>query len=621
MVRMYTGYFFILIFIPIFIILLMLVSTETGRVQSVHEVLDSKINIEDTNLSQTSYIKDKDGQIVSEIYKPMNRVYVSSDKIPDFIKQLFIISEDQHFYEHPGFDLTAMGRALAVNMQASGIEEGASTITQQLARNLFLTHEQSYNRKLSEILYAYQLERNYSKEEILELYLNTVYFHNGAYGIEAAANTYFQKKAEQLTSAEQAFLAAIPNNPSLYNPLRHFDRTKSRQERLIDSYQQAGLINNEEAVAMKNEPISLSPKKRIDMYPDYVTYVESELKDLISKADGFEVQMAEADSSKLEELQKKLDERVDEVIASGIIIETALHPAVQEKAVNAVKKHLPYKEIEGSVSVIDNQTHEIMALVGGKNYQKYEFHRAFQGYRQPGSAIKPILVYAPYINRTNASLSEKVSADNFCSNGYCPKNYGGGTYGMVSLERALTKSYNTPAVRILQKNGIENAFGDLAKFEFKKVTAEDQRLPAAIGGFAYGMTSLELTNAFSVFANEGFYQPARAIRQVTDLSGKVLYTWEAKQTPVWSSTTVKKMRTVLNKVVTSGTGRKANFRSPYIGGKTGTTNDYHDFWFIGLTDKVTAGVWVGKDTPSNIKYVESIAPHQRIWKEIVSQIK
>lgn len=618
---MYTGYFFIIIFIPIFIILLMLVSTETSRVQSVNEVLDSKINIEDTNLSQTSYIKDKDGQIVSEFYKPMNRVYVSSDKIPDFIKQLFIISEDQHFYEHPGFDLTAMGRALAVNMQASGIEEGASTITQQLARNLFLTHEQSYNRKLSEILYAYQLERNYSKEEILELYLNTVYFHNGAYGIEAAANTYFQKKAEQLTSAEQAFLAAIPNNPSLYNPLRHFDRTKSRQERLIDSYQQAGLINNEEAVAMKKEPISLSPKKRIDMYPDYVTYVESELKDLISKADGYEAKMAEADSSKREELQKKLDERVDEVIASGIIIETALHPAVQEKAVNAVKKHLPYKEIEGSVSVIDNQTHEIMALVGGKNYQKYEFHRAFQGYRQPGSAIKPILVYAPYINRTNASLSERVSADNFCSNGYCPKNYGGGTYGMVSLERALTKSYNTPAVRILQKNGIENAFGDLAKFEFKKVTAEDHRLPAAIGGFAYGMTSLELTNAFSVFANEGFYQPARAIRQVTDLSGKVLYAWEAKQTPVWSSTTVKKMRTVLNKVVTSGTGRKAYFGSPYIGGKTGTTNDYHDFWFIGLTEKVTAGVWVGKDTPSTIKYVESTAPHQRIWKEIVSQIK
>ncbi|RTR36034.1 penicillin-binding protein [Robertmurraya yapensis] len=621
MMRVFTGYFFIILLLPVFIILLIQLSEETSRVQSFHKVLDKNIQVEETNLSQSSFIKDQNGKIVSEIHKPMNRIYVSSEKIPEFIKEIFILSEDKHFYEHAGFDIAAMGRALAVNIQANGIEEGASTITQQLARNLYLSYEQTYNRKLSEVLYAYQLERMYSKEEILELYLNTIYFNSGAYGIEAAANTYFQKSTEQLTKAELAFLAAIPNNPTLYNPITHFDQTKARQERLIDLITKEGFLNNEEAIALKGESIQLNPKKRIDLYPDYITYVESELKDLIAQSEGFTAQMAEADASQKELLEKNLDTRVNEIIASGIVIETALNPTVQERAVQAVKRYLPYEDIEGSATVIDHGAHEIIALVGGKNYQKYDFNRAYQGYRQPGSAIKPLLVYAPYINQTNATLSEKISADNICFNEYCPKNYGEGTYGMVTLEQALIKSYNTPAVRILNKTGIENAFNDLAKFQFKKVTAEDQRLPAAIGGFSYGMTSLEMTNAFTVFANGGNYQPARTIRQVTDLSGKVLYKWDDSLTVVWNSTTVDKMRTLLNKVTTSGTGRKAYFPSPYIGGKTGTTNDYHDFWFIGLTDKVTAGVWVGKDNPANIKYVESTAPHQLIWKEIVSGIK
>lgn len=618
MARMFTGYFFVILLIPLFILLVSLFSTETKRVQSFHDVLDEQIVIEKTNLSQTSYIMDRNGETISEIHKPLNRIYVSSEQIPAFMKQIFIVSEDQNFYEHPGFDLTAMGRALAVNMGAGEIEEGASTITQQLARNLYLNHEKTYNRKLSEILYAYQLERTYSKEEILELYLNTVYFQNSAYGIEAAALTYFQKHASQLTNAEQAFLAAIPNNPSLYNPVKHFDNTKARQERLIDLMHEAGVIHYEEAASMKEEKIVLSPVERVDKFPDYVTYVEAELKELISRTEGFEEKITQADPEEKSELQGQLQARVDEVISSGIIVETALNPSIQGKAVHAVKTHLPYQDIEGSATVIDHETHEIIALVGGKNYKKHDFNRAFQGFRQPGSTIKPLLAYAPYIDRTNAALTERISADDFCKNGYCPKNYGGGTYGRVTLEQAFIRSYNTPAVRLLDQTGIENAFADISKFQFEKVVSADHGLPAAIGGFSYGMTSLELTNAFTVFGNEGSYQPARAIRQVTDLSGKVLYDWSDESVPVWKEATITKMRTLLNKVVTSGTGRKAYVNRSYVGGKTGTTNDYHDFWFVGLTDQITVGVWIGKDTPSNIKSVERTAPHQLIWKDIVS---
>lgn len=188
----------------------MLVTTEAGQVQSFHRILDERINIAETKLTQTSYIKDRNNDIVSEIYKPMNRIYISSERIPEFTKNLFILSEDQHFYEHPGFDLTAMGRALAVNISANEIEEGASTITQQLARNLYLNYEQSYNRKLSEVLYAYQLERTYTKEAILELYLNTVYFQNGAYGIESLLPIHIFKKDGRVNCCRASLFSFHP---------------------------------------------------------------------------------------------------------------------------------------------------------------------------------------------------------------------------------------------------------------------------------------------------------------------------------------------------------------------------------------------------------------------------
>lgn len=615
MERMLTGYVFIIILMPLFIMLLIFTTTEANRVQSFHDVLDEKITIDRMELSQSSFITDRNGQVISEIHKPYHRIYVSTEIIPDFLKNIFIASEDQNFYEHPGFDLSAIGRALAVNLKAKSIEEGASTITQQLARNLYLSHEQSYNRKLSEVLYAYQLERMYSKEDILELYLNTVYFNNGAYGIEAAATTYFQKSIAELTNGELAFLAAIPNNPSLYNPLTSFERTKDRQERLLDQLQKSGYMSKEEAEKTKAEPIRLAPKERIDLYPDYVTYVEAELKELIAQTEGIAARSAE------HELEEKVNERFDEVIASGVIIETALHPAIQTKAKETVKRYLPYDEIEGAVTVIDHQQQEIIALIGGKEYEKHNFHRAFQAYRQPGSAIKPLLVYAPYLERTNAGLYDRVSADSFCSNGYCPENYGGANYGSVTLEQAFMYSYNTPAVRLLDKIGIMNGFEDLSQFQFKKVTAQDHVLPAAIGGFTYGMSVLELTNAFTTFATGGDYEPAHAIRQVTDLSGNILYKWEEQPVDIWSEPTIEKMRSLLQRAVISGTGRKAYFPSGYIGGKTGTTNDYHDYWFVGLTEEITAGVWVGKDTPANIKYVESAAPHLRIWREIATEIE
>ncbi|MBT2706391.1 penicillin-binding protein [Pseudomonas sp. ISL-84] len=604
--------------LPIFVVLVFATSSETQKVQGFHEVLDENLQIKEIRLPLTSYIKAGNGQVISEIHQPVNRVYLSSGGISSFLKDVFITAEDQHFYEHAGFDIAAIGRALAINIQSDDIEQGASTITQQLARNVFLTHEQSYNRKLSEILYAYELERKFSKEKILELYINAIYFQNGAYGIEAASRLYFQKSAADLSKAQLAFLAAIPNNPSFYDPVKHFDRTKKRQVRLIDQLKEENLLSLEEAETIKSESISLQMKQRIDLYPDYVTYVEAELRELISQKEGYHEKVSIADEQKKDELDTQLDERIASLMEQGVIIETALNPALQEKAKSSLQKRLPYKDVEGAAAVIDNDTLEISALAGGKNYHKYDFNRAFQAYRQPGSAIKPLLVYAPYIERTNASLQDQINAGAFCRNGYCPQNYGGARYGMVSLERAFIHSYNTPAVRLLDSIGIEIGFKDLSQFRFKMVSKKDRGLSAAVGGFSYGMTPLELTSAYTVFANEGYYRPARAIRKVTNLEGELLYSWDDPSVQIWSNRTTDKLRQLMAKTVQSGTARKAILPNRYAGGKTGTTNGYKDYWFIGLTGQYTAGVWIGKDDPGSLVSIQSQAPQLLIWKDMMA---
>ncbi|MGN7401106.1 transglycosylase domain-containing protein [Cytobacillus praedii] len=616
---MFAGYILIAALLPIFMTVVFVAGSEIAQVQGFHEVLEKKIPMKEIKLPQTSFIKASDGAVISEISKPVNRINLDSADIPIFLKELFVVSEDQHFYEHPGFDFPAIGRALAINMQSNDIKQGASTITQQLARNLYLNTEKSYNRKLSELLYAYEIERSYTKEEILELYINAIYFHNGVYGIEAASQFYFQKQTKELSKAELAFLASIPNNPSMYNPFKYFDRTKERQERLIDQLSEQQLISLGEAEEIKNEPVLLNRREQIDLYPDYVTYVEEELNDLIAQQEGFNKKLASATEQEKEKVEEKLRQRVENVIASGIIIETALDPAIQEKTKESVKNRLPYNDIEGAAVVIDHEKHQVVALVGGKHYQKYDFNRGYQAYRQPGSAIKPILVYGPYLERTNASLQKKVNAGPYCKNGYCPKNYGGGVYGNVSLERAFIYSYNTPAVRLLDSIGVENGFKDLANFQFSKVTASDHMLSSALGGLSYGMTPLELTAAYTAFANNGYYQPSRAIKKVTNMDGKVLYSWKDSQVEVWSKATTDKIRQLMKKTIQSGTAKKINLSNGYAGGKTGTTNDYKDYWFIGLTDQYTAGVWIGKDKPENMKSIQSAAPQQLIWKDMMTK--
>nr|WP_309100313.1 transglycosylase domain-containing protein [Fredinandcohnia onubensis] len=617
--RRQTGYIITFLLFLLFLFVLFQVNGELKVAKSFPAVLDEKIPIDEVVLPQTSYITDRTGNVISEIHHSENRITLTKDEIPQIVKELFITIEDQHFYEHLGFDVSGISRALLVNLQNDSIDQGGSTLTQQLARNLYLTNEKTYNRKLSELLYSYQLERNLSKEEIITLYINAIYFQNGAYGIETASHLYFNQSIKDASLAKIAFLCAIPNNPSLYNPVTHFTNTKERQERILLNLFEAGKITKVEYEKAIHEPIKLAKKEKIvDQYPDYTTYIYQEFEELIAEKMGYNKKINSATSNdKKEKLYKELDVKVKETLKSGIIIETALNPSIQEAAIHSVERYLPHANVQGAAAVIDHSRNQLVSIVGGKNYEKFSFHRAYQAFRQPGSAIKPLLVYAPYFDQTGASISQTINANNYCKNGYCPRNYGGGQYGNVSLQTAFKYSYNTPAVRLLERIGVENGFNYIDKLHFSNVVKEDHHLPAAIGGFTYGMSTLEMTNAFATFANNGQFIQARGITRVTDLQGKILYEWNEQPSAVWSRSANQKVRSLLEDVVKSGTAKEANFSSGYIGGKTGTTNDVKDLWFVGLTEKYTAGVWVGHDQNKSIYYMESQKPQIYIWKDIM----
>ena len=615
MFRAIIGWLLLAALIPLFIMTFYLSKEEAASVKPVNEVLDQKIKLEKVDFSQNSYMYDRDGSLISEIVSnDENRVFVKYDKIPDSVKELFLRSEDRNFYDHKGIDFMGVIRALAANVKNHGISQGASTITQQLSRNLYLSHERSFSRKFTELLYSYELERKFSKDEILESYLNTIYFSNGVYGVGSAANYYFDKPLSSLTLAQMAFISAIPNNPTLYDPLKQFKHTKKRQERLLGILKNDGVITKKQYKKAVKEKISLSLSEKKNLYPDYVTYANEEFTDLVSDQEGFTKRLKKAKTAQAKKaIQKELSEKVSALLQDGVKIYTALDPSLQQRAVYQLNAQLPYQGVEGGSAVINHETHQIVALAGGKNYKKFDFNYAYQAQRQPGSAIKPLLDYGPYIDQTGATASSTISAGKFCSSGYCPQNYSHKTYGTVTLETAFKNSYNTPAIRMLDTVGVQKGFSYLEKFSFEHIVADDYRLPSALGGFTKGFSPLEITDAYTVFGNQGAYTQSHSITKVTDLDGKTLYKWKESPKQVYSQRTNETMRKLLASVVKSGTGKKANFNAPYIGGKTGTSNDYKDIWFVGLTDQYTMGVWVGRDR-GTVESIYNSSPHLRIWK-------
>lgn len=610
------GIFIALLFIPVLILVQGAIAVELRSAESFKGQMSDSIELSSPANNVPVTMKDRNGLIFAEEYIEW-REPLPLASVPTFARQLFLESEDTGFFEHRGYDVSAIVRAFAVNTATDDVRQGASTITQQVVRMRFLSTEKTYERKLTELFYAAELEKQSTKEEILEMYVNEMYFGNHVYGIGAAATYYFSKPLNELNEAELAFIAAIPNNPSLYNPLKHFDRTKKRQERLLTILTKNKVITAEQADEFKNTAIELKLKKKESNYPAYSTYVLAELADLIAKSEGLTEKIANArDTSEKIELERKVKERTAEVLAAGLVIETALNPKKQKLDEQKISSLLKPAGVEAGAAVIDNETREIVSLFAGKDYKKADFHRAFQAVRQPGSAIKPLLVYAPLFESGPYTENTPINSGNLCIGSYCPTNIGGYVYGNVTVKEAFRKSHNTAAVRLFQMVGVEEAFNYIAPFHFKSITKRDMNYAAALGGFSKGMTPIELAGAYSSFI-DGTYSSVHAIRAVKDREGNVLYEWPVEKSEVWSPTTVAQIRTMMSDVVLNGTGRGISYTTAYTGAKTGTTDHYKDLWVGGLNDNYTTAVWVGYDRPQSLKALSDQKLHLRIFSTLL----
>ena len=578
--------------------------------------MSDSIKLSNPTVNVPVTLKDGNGLIFAEEYVEWrNPLPLSS--IPLFARQLFLESEDTGFFEHKGYDVAAIVRAFAVNTATDDVSQGASTITQQVVRMRFLSTEKTYERKLTELFYAAELEKQSTKDEILEMYMNEMYFGHQVYGIGAAATYYFSRPLDELNKAEMAFLAAIPNNPSLYDPLKHFDQTKVRQERLLSVLTKNKVLTTEEAEVHKNTAIQLDLKEKVNTFPTYSTYALAELSDLIAQSEGLSEKMKHAkDDAEKIALEAIVKQRTAEVLSKGLIIETALNPGKQRRDEQTISSLLEPEGVQAGAAVIDNETREIVSLFAGKNYKKADFHRAFQAIRQPGSVLKPLLVYAPLFESGSYTENTPINSGNICIGSYCPTNIGGYVYGNVTVKEAFRQSHNTAAVRLLQMIGVEEAFNYIAPFGFKSVTQQDMNYAAALGGFSKGMTPIELAGAYSSFI-DGRYTPAHAIRAVKDRTGTILYEWPDDKEDVWSPATVTQIRSMMSDVVLNGTGRGIPYTTSYTGAKTGTTDHYKDLWVGGLNDNYTTAVWVGYDRPQSIKLLSDQKLHLRIFSTLL----
>lgn len=594
------GLVAILCALPLLLFTQQAIVAEIDEAQVMKTHLSEAIQLVAPSYELPITMQDQHGQTFSEVYVEWRTPLLLSE-VPSFAQHLFLESEDAEFYQHRGYNVSAIIRAFLVNSQVDNKSQGGSTITQQLIRMQYLTPDKTYERKVVELLYAAELEKTMSKEEIFEAYLNEMYFGNRVYGIGSAATFYFSRSLHELTEAEMAFIAAIPNNPKRYNPLVNFDETKARQERLLDTMSARKIITREEATQFKAAPIELAVKTKTNQFPMYGDYVLAELKQLIAHQEGLTQKLEkETNEDRKKMIYEEMNEKIAQVIRAGITIETALDPKKQAADERALNDLVRTSNLQAGAAVIDNDSREIVSLFGGAQYAADDFNRSYQAVRQPGSALKPLLVYAPLFENTSYTARTNVNSGPICIQSFCPKNVGGHVYGLTTIQDAFRHSHNTTAVRLLQQVGIEQAFSHLEPFQFKSISSKDMNYAAALGGLHNGVTPLELAGAFSSFV-DGMYDKPHAIRTVKDYEGNILYEWQTNRTAVWSTSTTATIRTLLQDVVLNGTGRGVPITTSYTGLKTGTTDNYHDLWTAGLNDHYTSAVWLGHDTPRSIQ--------------------
>lgn len=562
--------------------------------------------------TKTTIVYDAYDEELCQIKNIKDMYYVDFSEIPETLADAFIVMEDQDFYSHKGIDYKAIIRATFVNKQRGEIVQGASTITQQLARNIFLSQEVTWDRKIEEMFIAGEMEKRYSKDQILEFYLNNIYFGNGYYGVEAAAKGYFSKHVSELTLPEQAFIAAIPNGPTKYNPLTNFDNTDTRRKLILRKLYDGDYISSMTFYTSYNEEVVLSLADNSEVSDSVATYVRHCATESLMEAVGFTFRYnfdSEDDYNSYMDMYDSYYNRYQQMlVGGGYTIYTSIDRDIQDKLQNALDEGLSgYTEIsdegiykmQGSATCIDNETGNVVAIVGSRSQDgpSLGLNRAYQSYRQSGSAIKPLSVYLPYFMKGH--FPEEIMTDEYIPGG--PLNADRSYAGEMTLADAIKYSKNTIAWKVYQDVTPQVGISYLMKMGFKKVWYDKDYNAASLGGFTYGVTSEEMAGAFATIANDGVYRKATCVRKIYGPEGKLIRDESERGGRVYSSMTCREMTEVLQTVVNGGgTGGAAAVDGWEIAGKTGSTNSDKDLWFCGYSPYYTTAVWMGYDYPEQI---------------------
>jgi penicillin-binding protein 1A len=524
--------------------------------------------------SETTYIYDIKGKLLTSIHGEANREVVSLDRISPNLKRAVLASEDGHFYDHHGINPSGVGRALVVNWAAGGVREGGSTITMQLVKNLFLSQKRAFTRKLAEGVLAIRLEQILSKDQILEMYLNQVYWGHNNYGVQTAARSYFGKSAETLTLGESAMMAGLIQAPEEFSPFVSMKLAKQKQKEVLGRMLDLNWINQQ----------------------DYDDALKQEIK--LGRIRSFQGSaLPYVTNTVAQELAKKFGREA--LLKGGMRVQTTVEVDFQSMAEQTVAKWHKTLLSQGlyknqiALVAIDPRTHFVKALVGGVDPKTSEFNRATQSQRQPGSSFKPFVYYAAFATGKYAPDSTVVDSPVSYRDGdgwYYPRNYDGGFSGAMSIRKALAQSRNIPVIKIGKAIGMNRVIEACRTLGIMSPMEPVTSLPLG----AIGVTPLEMASAYATFANYGWQSPPTIIARVTDSNGNVLLDNTPKPQLVldpWASAAIVD---VMQSVVNEGTGKGAALGRP-VAGKTGTTSSEKDIWFVGTVPQLTTAVWVGRD--------------------------
>ncbi len=561
-------------------------------IRSIESILPNINEIENFNRKGTITLLSTNQEFIHKIGSSKENELKNND-IPGKIEKAFIAAEDRRFYSHQGLDFIGIVRALIMNFRKREFHEGASTITQQLARMVFLNQNKTFNRKIKEAAIALKIDRNLTKKKILKHYLNNIYLGSNAYGISDAAWVYFSKRPDQLTLEESALIAGLAPAPSYYSPLVNTKLAIKRRNIILERMRSENFISQNDLIKSKNKPLNLNPgtpKYLISSAPFFSSWVYQKLPELLTN---------------------------DQLKTGGITVITSLNSKWQSTATQMIKNYSA-NNIEGAIVSIQPSTGLVRALVGGKDFKKSQFNRATQALRSPGSTFK-LFIYA-------TALEEGFKPQDLfldlpkCWGDYCPENFNNNYLGEISLTKAFTSSSNIIAVELLDNLGFDNVIAIANSLGVGKSQKLGKYYPLAIG--AYEETLMNITSAYSAITNRGIYQTPSPIEKILGPDNKIIWSQDlqkAKEKRVLSQDVADTLNWMLQQSVLNGTGSIASLKTRQVAGKTGTSEGNRDLWFIGSIPQLTTGVWFGND--NNEETTMSSGNAAWAWKKYIQEIE